>query len=141
MATEALTNFATRFAEAWANPSAEKLISMLHPEVVLRQPHRPPIHGKQLALEEFRRLFTWLPHLHGEVDRAVEQGECVFIEWRMLVPVGASTLAIPAVDRFRVVDGLVVERVVYFDQLALAATVLTHPSLWFGYLRYLLKVG
>ena len=129
--------FADRFAQAWSQPTPEKLAALLHPEVLLRQPHRPPVRGRQAAIEDFRRLFAWLPALHGEVDRAAEEDGWVFIEWRMKATVGREVLVIPAVDRFRVENGVGIERVVYFDQLALAATLVRHPGLWPGYVRYL----
>lgn len=131
------TSFAQKFAEVWANPSPEKFSVLLAEDVVLLQPHRPPIRGREAAAEDFRRLLTWLPTLHGIVDRAVEESGCVFIEWRMTFLVGNQTYAIPAVDRFVMEGGLVIERVVYFDQLALAAILLRRPSLWPGYVRYL----
>lgn len=131
--------FSGRFAEAWANPTPERLVALLHPDVLLRQPHRPPVRGKPAALEEFRRLFAWLPGLHGVIDRAVDAGDIVFIEWRMQMPVGSDIISIPAVDRFRLKDGLGFERVVYFDQMALVAALARHPRLWPGYVRYRLR--
>ncbi len=58
--------FARRFAETWQHPSPERLAALLHAAVVLYQPHLPPIHGRQAALEEFQRLFRWLPDTYGE---------------------------------------------------------------------------
>ena len=131
-----MTDFATAFADAWAAPTPERLVVLLHQDVILRQPHRPPIRGRQAALADFGRLFRWLPGLHGVVDRSATEGEWVFIEWRMQIPVRGRLLEMPMVDRFRVVDGLGAERVVYFDQLAFIRIVGAHPGLWAGYLRY-----
>jgi hypothetical protein len=128
--------FADAFAQGWSRPTPEGLVALLHPEVVLLQPHLAPIRGKEAALAEFRRLFAWLPGLHGVVERSAEAAGFVFIEWQMKLPVGSKLVSIPAVDRFRLQDGLAIERIVYFDQVALIKTVLFHPSLWLGYLRY-----
>ncbi|GEM_PF-3428349 len=43
-------DFAQQFADAWATPTPEGLVALLHPDVTLLQPHLPPIHGKQAAL-------------------------------------------------------------------------------------------
>lgn len=128
--------FAEQFAEAWARPTPDGLVALLQPDVVLIQPHLPPIRGRDAALREFRRLLAWLPSFHGEITRWSESGNYVFIEWKMLLPLGHKTLSIPAVDRFLVRDGLGAERVVYFDQLRLMRAVAGNPRLWRGYLKY-----
>jgi len=128
--------FIAGFTAAWSAPTPERLVALLHDDVVLHQPHQPPIRGRAAAREEFRRLFTWLPALRGEVDRASGADGIVFIEWRMQFPLGRSGVEIPAVDRFALRDGLGVERVVYFDQIPLIAGVLMHPTAWPGFLRY-----
>lgn len=98
--------FAARFAQAWSKPTPAGLAELLHEDVRLYQPHRAPIHGRQQALTEFRRLLANLPGLHGVVDRAS----------------GA--------------DGLAQERRVYFDPLSLLFAVVTRPGLWGGFMRY-----
>ena len=128
--------FASAFAEAWRAPTPERLCALLHPAVVLLQPHRPPIRGRDAALADFRRLFAWLRGLHGEIDRASGDGDVVFIEWRMRLPVGSEVVTVRAVDRFVLQDGLGLERAVYFDQLALVRAVLAHPGLIPGWVRY-----
>jgi hypothetical protein len=128
--------FAKAFADAWSKPTPEKLVALLHPDVVLFQPHRPPIRGRDEALREFRRMFAWIPGFHGVVERSRGDDEVLFIEWQMKVPVGKDTVSVRAIDRFRLENGLGVERAVYFDQLVLIGAVLTHPSLWAGYIRY-----
>jgi SnoaL-like protein len=128
--------FVEAFESAWSRPTPERLIALLDPEVVLLQPHLPPIRGRDAALKEFRRLLTWLPALHGAVERSSVSDLDVFIEWRIRLPVRNETISIPAVDRFRLRDGVAVERRVYFDQFALIGAVLRHPPLWPGWVRY-----
>ncbi len=128
--------FIAAFTAAWAAPTPERLVALLADDIVLRQPHLPAIRGRAAALAEFRRLFRWLPGLHGEVLRGCRSGDVVFIEWRMRAPLGGALVDIPAVDRFQLRDGLAVERVVYFDQLRLIRAVLRHPGTWPGYVRY-----
>jgi hypothetical protein len=128
--------FGDRFAAAWAQPTPEGLVALLQADVVLIQPHQPPIRGRDAALREFRRLLGWLPAFHGEVTRWSQSGDTVFIEWKMRLPLGRRTITIPAVDRFLLRGGLAAERVVYFDPMRLVAAVAAHPSLWAGYLKY-----
>lgn len=128
--------FAERFAETWRAPTPERLAEFLHPEVVLHQPQAPPIHGREQALREFRRLFAWLPTLRGVVARSSQTGEVVFIEWKMQFRIGRKLVSIGAVDRFDLRDGLAIDRTVYFDRFEFLAAVIKHPSLWPGYIRY-----
>jgi hypothetical protein len=99
------------------------------------EPDLPPIRGKAAARAELARLLRWLPELHGEIDRASGDAQQVFIEWRMRRSRGSDD-EIPAVDRFLLRNDLGCERIVYFDQIALARQVLAHPALWPGFLRY-----
>jgi hypothetical protein len=128
--------FVQRFADVWRRPSPERLVALLHPEVVLYQPQAPPIRGKDAARREFECLLRWLPGLYGVVERATGDQGLVFIEWQMHFPIGQPGVAIPAVDRFLLQDGLGIERAVYFNQLPLVAATLTHPQMWPGFVRY-----
>lgn len=136
MATNPELVFADRFAQAWAAPTADRLVEILHDDVVLYQPHRPPIRGKDAAHAELGRLLRSLPGLHGRVDRVAGADGLVFIEWRMILPDGSRGVSLPAVDRFFVQDGLGRERIVYFDQLALMVKLLRHPRLLARFARY-----
>ena len=128
--------FAQRFAKAWKQPSPEHLVELLHPDVVLYQPHLPVMRGREAALEEFQRLFRWLPDFYGKVERYSGSDKVVFIEWHMKFPIGKRGVSIPTVDRFILQDGLGIERAVYFDPRPLITAVLTHPQVWLGFLRY-----
>lgn len=127
--------FVRRFAHVWQHPSPERLVALMHADVVLHQPHAPPICGKAAALGEFQRLLRWLPGLCGEVERWCGASGVVFIEWRMRFPIGRG-LVISAVDRFVLQEGLGIERAVYFNQLPLLRAVVTHPQAWPGFMRY-----
>lgn len=41
--------FIAAFTAAWATPSPERLVALLAEDVVLRQPHLPPIRGRAAA--------------------------------------------------------------------------------------------
>jgi hypothetical protein len=134
--------FTEAFAEAWGRPTPGKLVELLHPDVVLYQPHRPPVRGREEAYKEFNRLLAWLPGLHGVVHRSVRQGAIVFIEWQMKLPLGRRVASIGAVDRLRLeTDELAIEREVYFDRMALLRALWSSPARWLGYLSYRQRHG
>lgn len=128
--------FARAFAEAWSKPTPERLVALLAPDVVLRQPHRPPIHGIEAAQRELGALLRWLPGLHGERFSAEGSTETVFIEWTLVIPVRRGGLRVTAVDRFTLRGALGVERVVFFDPVPLYRAVALRPWRWPGFLRY-----
>lgn len=129
-------DFARRFAEAFKRPSPERLIQLLHPDVVMSQPHTPPIRGREAAFREFDRLFRWLPDFGGEVQRFYTDDGMLFIEWLMRFRIGKRGFTIQALDRFKLRDGLGIERAVSFSRLRLLRSLITHPRLWFGFLKY-----
>ena len=129
-------SFVARFEFAWKKPTPDGLVALLDEDVILRQPHLPAIRGKAAAHREFTRLFSWIPGTHSIVRSSQESGDVAFIEHELRFPVGNKVIALPAVDRFVLRDGLGVERVVYFDQIRLILSVLKHPGLWLGYFRY-----
>lgn len=129
-------DFARRFAQAWKEPTLERLAGLLHPDITFYQPHLPPIRGKVAATLELQRLLDWMPALCGEVDRCQGSDGVVFIEWRMIFPIGAQGVSIRAVDRVILQDGLSCERAVYFSPVPLIAAIVMHPRTWAGYLKY-----
>ena len=133
---QAEQDFIRRFAEVWAEPTADKLTELLHPDVVLYQPHLKVIRGKDAARAEFERLFRWLPGLHGEVERSAASDGVVFVEWKMRCPIGNAEVTLRTIDRFLLQDGLAIERAAFFSQLPLLSYVAGHPATWPGYLRY-----
>ncbi len=129
-------DFVQRFAEAWKEPTLERLAALLHENITFYQPHLPPIRGKVAAKAELQRLLDWLPRLRGEVNRFGSADGVVFIEWRMIFPIGRQGVSIRAVDRVILQDGLSRERAVYFSPLPLIGAIFMHPHTWAGYLKY-----
>lgn len=128
--------FARSFAEAWSKPTPDRLLALLTPDVVLRQPHRPPVRGHDAARRELTGLLRWLPGLHGEDFTAEGSAGTVYIEWTLVFPVRRGGLRVPAVDRFTLRGTLGAERLVYFDPVPLYLAVAVRPWLWPGFLRY-----
>ena len=129
-------SFSEQFSDAWSKPDPDRLVSLLHNDVVLYQPHRRVIKGKREAYNEFTSLLATFPGIHGVVDRWLEADNVAFIEWRLMIPTNSKMIEIPMVDRFFIVDGLGIERKVYFDQWELAKAALLNPRLMPGLIRY-----
>ncbi|WP_309241448.1 nuclear transport factor 2 family protein [Mycobacterium sp. AZCC_0083] len=114
----------------WNNPSPQRLPELLAPEVVLTQPLAAPMIGIQAAQAEFRRFLCCLPDLRGEVDQWCGDGNLVFIEFRLHTRVRGDVIEWRNVNRVVLHEGKAIERVTYFDPLAILPTLLRHPSLW-----------
>jgi ketosteroid isomerase-like protein len=123
--------FVRRFEQAWSRSDPDALVALFTDEVRLVQPMAPTTVGKPAAREAFARLFQMVPDLHTVVHRwgAGEDG-VVFIEFTLGGTFGGSELSWPAVDRFVLRDGLVVERASYFDGARLGLEMAKRPSGW-----------
>jgi ketosteroid isomerase-like protein len=127
--------FVAKFADFWHDPSPQRLPDLLHPDVVLRQPLAAPMIGIQAAQTEFRRFWCCLPDLRGQVDRWCGDGDLLFIEFRLHASIRGDVIDWPNVNRLVVRDGKAIERVTYFDPLAVLPTILRHPSVWWRWWR------
>jgi hypothetical protein len=123
-------DFVTKFAEFWNNPSPQRLPNLLHTDVVLVQPLAAPMIGIQAAQAEFGRFCCCPPDLRGHVDRWCGDGNLVFIEFRLHARIGAKVIEWPNVNRLVLHEGKAIERVTYFDPVAILPTLLRHPSIW-----------
>jgi hypothetical protein len=127
--------FVAKFADFWNDPSPQRLPELLHPDVVLMQPLAAPMIGIQAAQAEFHRFCYCLPDLRGHVDRWCGDGNLVFIEFRLHESIGGDVIDWPNVNRLVLHDGKAIERVTYFDPLAILPTLLRHPSIWWRWWR------
>jgi hypothetical protein len=62
-------------------------------------------------------------------------GDLVFIECRLHARIGGTVTEWPNVNRLVLHDGKAIERVTYFDPLAILPTLLRHPSIWWRWWR------
>lgn len=122
--------FARAFADFWKHPSPERMVELLHKDVLLLQPLAAPMQGIAAAQDEFRRLWQWLPDLHAEVDRWRGEGDLLYIEFRLRAHLGRELVEWPVVDRFCLRGTKAVERATYFDPLPILFKALLHPSTW-----------
>jgi ketosteroid isomerase-like protein len=129
-ASVAEAEFVDRFEAAWATSDPDFLVALLTDDVVLIQPGMPSMRGKAEARDNFARLLRLIPDLHVRVHRWAARNEIVFIEFTLIGTFGGKEVSWPAVDRFLMRDGLIAERVSYFDPLPLILTTLTRPRGW-----------
>jgi hypothetical protein len=127
---DAAEDFVRRFSEFWADPSPDKMATLLTPDVVLVQPLSAPMSGLVAAQAEFAKLFSWLPDLRATIDAWGANGSALFIEFRLSATVGGRRLEWPVVDRFVMRGDKASKRVTYFDALPLVGRLLTSPSAW-----------
>ncbi len=73
--------------------------------------------------------------LRGHLDHWSGDGDLVFIEFRLRARFGGSLIEWPNVNRLQLRDGKGIERVTYFDPLAILPTLLRHPSIGWRWWR------
>jgi ketosteroid isomerase-like protein len=129
------SEFVDRFESAWATSNPDRLAELLADDVVLIQPTMPVARGKAAAREGFARLLRMVPDLHVVVHGWAERDDTVFIEFTLTGTFGGKEVAWPAVDRITLRDGLIAERVSYFDSVPVNAQMLTRPRGWGRLLR------
>ena len=91
------------------------------------------LHGRDEVAGYFETLFAAVPDFHIEIKALVEQGEEVFVRWRLtgthsgtpfqgIAPSGRS-LASDGVDHLVVRDGMVASNFVVYDQMQFARQI------------------
>ena len=120
--------FIQSFREVWANPTLDDLMAPLREDVTLIQPLAPPLHGKKAARKAFRKILTRFPGMQGDVHGGLGSGDLIFIDWTMIVPIGRSEQRLPVIDKVILEDGLVKERIAYFDPSPLFGPIARSPK-------------
>jgi ketosteroid isomerase-like protein len=127
--------FVEKFAAAWRGGELEEFAALWTDDVVLVQPMTPGTVGKAAAREAFARLFRLLPDLRATVYRWAARDGFVFIEFTLSGTFGGGEVSWPAVDRILLRDGVIAERISYFDSTPLTLKLLTRPRGWPRLLR------
>ncbi|MDQ3936395.1 MAG: nuclear transport factor 2 family protein [Actinomycetota bacterium] len=127
MDERAAAEFVEAFATAWAAPSPDGLVALLAEDGVLIQPLSPRTVGRDRARAEFARTLRFMPDLRATVHRWSTAGEFLYIDFTLSATFGGRPLAWDVVDRITLRDGLVTERIAYFDGLALALELAKRP--------------
>jgi predicted ester cyclase len=109
----------------------EPLLGFWGPQSVERFPDATCV-GERAIADYFRAIFAALPDLHLEVLTLAEQGEDVFVQWKLtgthrgtfnaIAPTGCA-IALDGVDHFVVRDGVLVSNLVLFDQMQFARQI------------------
>ncbi len=122
--------FAEQFADTWRSPDLAKHEALWSDDIVLTQPLMGTLRGRQACRDSFQRLFALVPDLHAEVHRVGHGPTEVFIEFTLSGTYGGKPIAWDAVDRFTFADGLIAERVSYFDSTPLIGKLVGRPAGW-----------
>src|SRR5262245_6408062 len=122
--------FVRAFAEFWSAPTVDRFRALMHRDVRLVQPLAPTANGIEEAAAWFADTQALLPDLRIAVRGWSGTPEALFIEWTATATFAGRPITWDAVDRFRLEDGLVRERVAYFDAVPLVGTILARPTGW-----------
>jgi predicted SnoaL-like aldol condensation-catalyzing enzyme len=137
----AAEDFVRFFGEGWAKPKPEGFLShflpRVHPEARLDQPTIPPATGPADFERSFRELFALFPDYLVTVDDWAARGEVVFIHVTH-APTGPGGASWQGVDRIVLEDGLIRERLAYFDSAETLPAALRTPRAWPQLLRWTL---
>ena len=122
--------FVERFAATWAAPDLDAHEALWADDIVLVQPLMEPAVGRAACREAFDRLFRLVPDLRAQVHHWSGSGDRLFIEFTLSGTFGGRPVSWQAVDRFVLRDGLVAERVSYFDAVPLVLELASRPRGW-----------
>jgi ketosteroid isomerase-like protein len=132
-APPATAEFAEFFAAGWAigatDPEAfyEHFSARFHADALMIQPIVPTTRGPKALREQFAPVFAAMPDLRGEVVRWGETSDGVLIELTLRGTFGGRPLEWTVVDRIVLEDGLIKERVSYFDSVPLVKAMASRP--------------
>src|SRR5262249_29243021 len=127
--------FVRAFAEMWARPTVEGFAALMHPEVRLVQPLARPARGSHEACEWFGGMLALVPDIRIAVDRWTGPSEGLCVAGTRTATFAGKRVGWSAVDRFRLADGKVLERIASFDPLPLLGAVVARPSGWLRFVR------
>ena len=132
---EFATKFGQTFAEIWQSSDVNQFEAQWSDDIVLIQPMMRTLRGKQECRAGFGRLFELIPDLTAQVHSVGHGKKEVFIEFTLSGTFGGKPIAWDAVDRITFTNGLVAERVSYFDTAPLMLKLLGRPRGWGRLLR------
>lgn len=134
-ADPAAADFVARFAAAWSAMDPEAFTPLYRPDVTLIHPVDRTTHGIDEARAFMERTMSVIPDLRYDVQGWASGSGQVIIWGRLYGTAGGGPVEWPLVDRITLEDGLVRERVAYFDPLVLFGTLARRPRAWWPFLR------
>lgn len=142
-ASEDAEDFVRFFGEGWKKPKPDGFLDhfrpRFHPEAHIVQPTLPPATGLAEIEERFRELFALFPDYVITVDDWAARGDVVWIGVTHHATVGRRDVSWRGVDRVVLEDGLLRERIAFFDSLATLPTALLAPRTWPTLVRWNLR--
>jgi len=123
------------FAEGWDDPGSldalcDYFLPGIHRDVRLIQPGTGLLTGH----EGFRRLFALpfalLSGIRIDVERWAASGDDLYIEYTMSGRLGPRTVSWTGANRLTFRDGLLAERIAWFDPAVLLGAVARRPASW-----------
>ncbi|WP_194813914.1 nuclear transport factor 2 family protein [Nocardia sp. XZ_19_385] len=126
--------FVKHFTDAWADPTPERLLTLVHADVELVQPLSRKVVGHVQVARWLSRTFAIVPDLRGEVLSWAYRDDVLFIEVRLRATIGRRTVEWIAVDRITLDGDKVRRRVAHFDPTPLILPIVLSP-------RTLLRAG
>lgn len=119
--------FVKRFADAWADPTSERLMALVHADAELVQPFSRNIIGHVKIGRWLNRTFAIIPDLRGEVLSWAYRGDVLFIEVRLHGTIGRRPVECVSIDRITLNEGKILRRVAHFDPAPLLWPIAMNP--------------
>jgi steroid delta-isomerase-like uncharacterized protein len=104
-----------RFGEAWADPTPERLVELVHPHTSNLYPFMDEAADRDGLLDFFRLTFAATPDLRLEVTRWGAQDDYVLVEWSATATIGGERLSWQGADRFTLDGDRGIEGRAYYD--------------------------
>ncbi|SDM35104.1 nuclear transport factor 2 family protein [Allokutzneria albata] len=128
-----------RFTEAWSRMDPDAFTPLFRPDVRLIHPMDRNTRGIDEAREFMRRTMALIPDLRYDVHGWAHGSGHVLIWGRLHGTLGGRPVEWPLVDKIVLQDGLIAERVAYFDSMDVITAVLRRPRSWLTYLSTRLR--
>jgi ketosteroid isomerase-like protein len=116
-----IQNFVDRFAAAWAAKDGDAFLALWRPDGVLHYPFaNRTIKGDEIGkLNDLTKAHA--PALTWRLVDWTARGDVVVIEWECANKYGEQTVTWRGVDKLTLLDGKIVEEIVYTDTAPLQA--------------------
>jgi ketosteroid isomerase-like protein len=112
-----------RFAERWADPRADDLRELMHPDTQNLIPPMKTPGNREDVVELFRQVLQQLSDLRIAVERWAPTENAVMVEWRASATVAGQPLSWTGVDRFCLQGDRMIEGRVYWDTRGFAERI------------------
>jgi hypothetical protein len=119
------------FADGWRDPTYESFCRHIVPRLAADARMVQPLVRSHRGPDRFCRniapLFAAMPDVHANVLEWHGDDQTVFIEFHLQGTLAGTPVKLHVTDRFSQEDGVVTERVSFFDPTPLLLVALRHP--------------